>query len=237
MPIRRPVALRGRAVAAGAIGLLLCGACSADSLPTASAAPASALASDRPTPAPTPGPTPTPDPTPRFTNAADPELAALFPAAVNGIALVVPPVESFGLTPGDVGLAYGELGVRFETLAIAYADQPRLTVYAMRVDGPVTTDDLEPHLAAAGRYVGIAGLEREPWELTEAGGHRAWSRGGDNATAAGTVIYTWAAEEYVFLVIGVDDGMVRSVVAALPGEAPVLPSPSGGLPSASPSGG
>jgi hypothetical protein len=95
----------------------------------------------------------------------------------------------------------------------------------MRVDGdPVTAEDLEPHLASAGRYVGIAGLDREPWELVEAGGHRVWARPGDRATVAGTVIYTWAADEFVFLLIGANDLMNRSLVGALPGEPfPTLP--------------
>jgi len=242
MPIRRLVALRGRPAAVAGIALLLFSAgCSSDSVPSDSAAATSAAPTARATSVPTPRPTPTPEPTPRFTNAPDPELAALFPATVGGVPLVVAPVESFALTPGDVGLAYGELGVRFETLAIAYAEQPRLTVYAVRVDGPVTTEDLEPYLESAGRYVGIAGLERDPWELTEAGGHRVWMRAGDNATASGTVIYTWTDGEFVFLVIGVDDGMIRSLIAALPGEAPPTPPPapsgSGDVPSPSPAGG
>lgn len=240
MPIRRLVASRGRPAAVAAIALLLCVGCSAESVPTDSAPAVSTAPTARPTPAPTPRPTPTPDPTPRFTNAADPELAALFPESAGAVPLVVAPVESFALTPGDVGLAFGELGVRFETLAIAYSEQPRLTVYAVRVDGPVTTEDLEPYLASAGRYVGIAGLERAAWELTEAGGHRVWTRGGDNATAAGTVIYTWAGGEFVFLVIGVNDGMIRSLIAALPGETPPTPPPAASgsdAPSPSPAGG
>lgn len=240
MPMRRLVALCGRPAAVAAMALLVAAGCSAESVPTDSPAITSAAPTARPTPAPTPRPTPTPEPTPRFTNLPDPELSALFPASVNGVPLVVPPVESFGLTPGDVGLAYGELGVRFETLAIAYSEQPRLTVYAVRVDGPVTTDDLEPYLASAGRYVGIAGLDRESWELTEAGGHLVWTRGGDRATAVGTVIYTWAGDEFVFLVIGVNEAMIRSLIAALPGEPPPTPPPAASgsdAPSPSPAGG
>ncbi len=237
MSIRRLVALRGRPATAAAIVLLVSAACSADSTPSDAAPTTSTAPTPRPTPAPTPEPTPTPDPTPRFTNAPDPELAALFPASVNGVTLVVAPIESFALTPGDVGLAYGELGVRFETLAIAYSEQPRLTLYAVRVAGAVTTEDLEPYLATAGRYVGIAGLDRESWELTEAGGHRVWTRSGDRATAAGTVIYTWAGGEFVFLVIGVNDTVMRGLIAALPGEPfpTIQPVPSGsdGLPSPS----
>ena len=239
MSIRRLVALRGRPAAVAAIGLILCAACSADPTPSGSAPPPSSEPTARATPAPTPEPTPTPDPTPRFTNAPDPELAALFPASVGGVPLVVAPVETFALTPGDVGLVYGDLGVRFESLAIAYSEQPRLTVYAVRVDGPVTTDDLEPYLASAGRYVGIAGLQREPWELAEAGGHRVWTRSGDRATAAGTVIYTWAGDEFVFLVIGVNDIAIRGLIQTLPGEpfATVPAAPSSSAELASPSAG
>lgn len=241
MPIRRLAALRGRPAGAAAIALLLCAGCSADTTPSDSAPTTSTAPTARPTVAPTPEPTPTPAPTPRFTNGPDPDLAGLFPASVNGVPLVVAPVESFALTPGDVGLAYGELGVRFETLAIAYSEQPRLTVYAVRVDRPVTTAELEPYLASAGRYVGIAGLDREPWGLTEAGGHQVWTRPGDRATAAGTVIYTWAGDEFVFLVIGVNDTVNRGLIGALPGEPlptiPPAPSASGDLPSASGAGG
>ena len=35
---------------------------------------------------------------------------------------------------------------------------------------------------------------------------------------AGTHIYTWAADDYVFLLIGVDDQLNRAMLAALPGE-------------------
>ena len=63
-------------------------------------------------------------------------------------------------------------------------------------------------------------------------GHLVWVRPEDNATVAGTMIYTWAADEYVFLLIGVDDGVNRAIVAALPGEPPPTPSP---VPSRSPS--
>jgi hypothetical protein len=226
MPKRRPVAPRGRAAVVAGIAIALWAAgCSQQSVPSAAASPPAASPTQRPTPAPTPEPTPTPDPTPRFTNEPDPELAGLFPATVQGVPVVVAPTDSFALTPGDVGLAYGELGLRFSTLVIAYAEQPRLTVYAVRVEGePVTAEDLEPHLASAGRYVGIAGLDREPWELVEAGGHRVWMRPGDRATAVGTVVYTWAADEFVFLLIGTNDGVNRTLIRALPGEPfPTIP--------------
>jgi hypothetical protein len=178
------------------------------------------------TPVPLPTPTPTPQPTPRFTNEPDDELAALIPDTVAGVPVVVAPFDEFALTPGDIGLAYGEIGARFESLVLAYVEQPRVTLYAVRVDGEeVTTDDLEPHLATAGRYVGIAGLDPEPWERSEVGGHDVWVRPEDNATAAGTMIYTWAAGEYVFLLIGVDDAINQAIVAALPGEPPPSPTP------------
>ena len=193
------------------------------------------------TPMPTPVPTPTPEPTPRFTNEPDDELAALIPTEVNGVPVVVAPFDEFALTPGDIAIAYGEIGDRFASLALAYVEEPRATLYAMRVDGePVATRDLEPHLATAGRYVGIAGLDPEPWELGRAGGHRVWVRPEDNATAAGTMIYTWSSGEFVFLLIGVDDSVNRAIVAALPGErAPSpTPAPSGSAePSASPDDG
>ena len=178
------------------------------------------------TPAPTPSPTPTPAPTPRFTNEPDEELAALIPTRAGGVEVVVAPFDEFALTPGDIGLAYGEIGDRFESLALAYVPQPRTTLYAMRVDGePVSTDDLEPHLATAGRYVGIAGLDPDPWERAEAGGHLVWVRPEDNATAAGTMIYTWASDDLVFLLIGVDDTINRAIVEALPGEPAPSPTP------------
>jgi hypothetical protein len=187
------------------------------------------------TPVPTPEPTPTPAPTPRFTNEPDPDLASLLPATVNGAPLVVAPLDDFALTPGDIGLAYGEIGDRFSSLMLAYVEQPRLSLYAMRVDGdPVATEELESHLETAGRYVGIAGLWREPWELTDVDGSLAWARPEDNATAAGTIIYTWSSGEFVFLLIGVDDATNRALVAALPGEPAPTPTPEPTEPPASP---
>ena len=230
---------------AGAAGLALMAmvalaACSPPSpAPTSSGVPSDAMTSVPPTAVPTPSPTPTPEPTPRFTNEPDDELAGLIPTEAAGVEVVVAPFDEFGLTPGDVGLVYGEIGVRFESLALAYVTQPRTTLYAMRVDGdPVSTEDLEPHLATAGRYVGIAGLDPDPWVLSEAGGHHVWVRPEDNATAAGTMIYTWAAGEFVFLLVGVDDAVNRAIIEQLPGEpAPsATPVPSGSpSPAASPS--
>jgi hypothetical protein len=209
---------------------LLAAAC--DGTPTPTPSP-SAGPTARPTPEPTPEPTPAP--TPVFTNQPDPTLSALIPTEVGGRAVEQPPISEYGLTPGDIGqAAYGELGARFQTLVIAFVRSPRLSLYAMRVAAPaVTTPDLEPYLATAGRYVGIAGLHREPWELTAVAGHGVWVRPSDSATLPGTRVYTWAADEYVFLMIGVDDAQNQALLALLPGEAPPTPSPE---PSASPGG-
>ena len=223
----RPATLRP-AAAAGLLllAMLVAGCAEPDASPTPPPPRATPSPTASPTPPPTPEPTPTAAPTPRFTNEPDPELTGLLPETVNGVPLVVPGTDEFALTPGDFGLAYGELGVRFSSLAIAYVEQPRTSLYAVRVDGdPVSTEDLEPHLATAGRYVGIAGLDAEPWELVDAGGTLAWSRGEDNATAAGTMIYTWSSGEFVFLLIGVDDTVNRAVIAALPGEPAPTPTP------------
>ena len=207
-----------------ALALTSCGSTDPTDSPSPSTAGATPSASA--TAAPTPEPTPTPAPTPRFTNEPDDELAALIPTEANGVPVTIAPFDEFALTPGDIAIAYGELGNRFASLALAYVEQPRTTLYAIRVGGePVTTADLEPHLATAGRYVGIAGLDPEPWEQAEAGGHLVWVRPEDNATAAGTMIYTWASGEYVFLLIGVDDAVNRAIVAALPGEPAPSPTP------------
>ena len=233
----RPAGAASLALAA-AIAL---GACStADPDPTAEPTTAT-TAEPSATTAPTPEPTPTPAPTPRFTNEPDTALAELIPTEANGVAVVVAPFDEFALTPGDIGIAFGEIGDRFASLVLAYVPQPRTTLYAMRVDGdPVTTEDLEPHLATAGRYVGIAGLHREPWTLSEAGGHQVWVRPEDDATAAGTMIYTWSSGDLVFLLIGVDDAVNRAIVAALPGEPAPSPTPvpsGSAAPSPSASGG
>ncbi|HYN63239.1 MAG TPA: hypothetical protein VES36_01435, partial [Candidatus Limnocylindrales bacterium] len=53
----------------------------------------------------------------------------------------------------------------------------------------------------------------------------------DDATVAGTMIYTWAADGYVFLLIGVDDRLNRALFEALPGEKAHAATP---RPSASP---
>ena len=195
-------------------------ACSTtDSSPTPGSAAPRVQPSVSATPLPTPEPTPTPSPTPRFANVPDEELAGLIPVDLGGVPVVVAPFDEFALTPGDIGAAYGEIGDRFASLVLAYVERPRLTLYAMRVDGdPVRTEDLEPHLATAGRYVGIAGLDPDPWVEDVVAGNRVWTRPEDNATAAGTHLYTWSSGEYVFLLIGVDDALNRALVEALPGE-------------------
>ena len=130
------------------------------------------------------------------------------------------------MTPGDIGEVYGDIGLRFIALQVAYVESPRLSLYAMRLRPPFPpTRDLEPYLASAGQYVGIAGLHREPWKLQAVADRLVWVRPEDNATVAGTMIYTWAADEYVFLLIGVDDSLNRALLAALPGEPLPTPSP------------
>lgn len=185
-----------------------------------------ATGSVRASAAPSATPLPTALPTPQYTNPADAELSALIPEELAGVTIHVPPVEQFAITPGDVAEAYGDLGVRFTALQVAYVEEPRLSLYAMRVAAPaVRTEDLEPYLETAGRYVGIAGLVREPWELVEIGRRLAWVRPEDNATIAGTMVYTWAADDLVFLMIGVDDELNRALFRALPAEAAPTPTP------------
>ena len=230
MTITRLASLRPAGAASLALAAALTLAACATDDPTPSATPSPSASSAPPSPSvdptPEPTPTPTPAPTPRFTNEPDDELAGLIPTEANGLPVIVAPFDEFALTPGDVGVAYGEIGDRFASLALAYVEQPRTTLYAMRVDGdPVTTGDLEPHLATAGRYVGISGLDPEPWEAAEAGGHQVWVRPEDNATVAGTTIYTWSSGEYVFLLIGVDDAVNRAIISALPGEPAPSPTP------------
>jgi hypothetical protein len=196
--------------------------------PSLTAEPTASLA-----PVPTPTASPTPAPTPRFTNEPDPRLAELIPTEAAGAVVIVAPFDEFALTPGDVAVAFGEIGNRFSSLVLAYVEEPRTTLYAMRVDGPdVATEDLEPHLATAGRYVGIAGLDPEPWEADVVGGNQVWVRPEDNATAAGTHVYTWSSGDVVFLLIGVDERVNRAIIGQLPGEPAQTPRPD---PSRSPS--
>jgi len=209
------------AVLAAAIALSAC------STPDPSPTPPSEAPSTAPTPVPaTPEPTPTPAPTPRFTNEPDTALRNLIPTEAGGVEIVVAPFDEFALTPGDIAIAYGEIGDRFASLVLAYVSEPRTSLYAMRVDGePVATEDLEPHLATAGRYVGIAGLHREPWVSDVVGGNVVWTRPEDNATALGTHIYTWSSGEHLFLLIGTDDALNRSIIELLPGEPAPTPPP------------
>lgn len=178
------------------------------------------------TPSATPVAVATPQPTPQFTNPPDRELARLIPERAGNARVVVPPVDQFAYTPGDIAEAFGELGLRFTALQVAYVSEPRLSLFAMRVAPPeVSTEELEPHLETAGRYVGIAGLVREPWELKTISQRVVWVRPEDNATALGTHIYTWAAGEFVFLMIGVDEEVNRALFRALPGEPAPSPTP------------
>jgi len=223
----RPAGAAGLALVA-VVALLSCSTPQATPEPTVSALP-----TPTETPAPTPSPSPTPEPTPRYANEADPDLAALIPTQAGGAVVVVAPFDEVGLTPGDVAVAFGEIGNRFSSLVLAYVEEPRMTLYAMRVDGPeVTTEDLEPYLATAGRYVGIAGLDPEPWESAVVAGTQVWVRPEDTATAAGTHIYTWSSADVVFLLIGVDDTVNQAVIEQLPGEPAPTPTP---VPSRSPS--
>ena len=182
--------------------------------------------------APTPTPVPTPSPSPSYTNPPDAALEAIIPDTAGGAKVVKPASDQYGMTPGDIAPAFGEIGNRFRSLAVAYIEPRQLSLYAMRLEGdPVTTAALRPYLATAGRYVGIAGLHPEAWKRTTVGGNVVWVRPEDNATAAGTMIYTWAAQDYVFLMIGTDAKINAAMLAALPGEAAPTPSP---VPSRSP---
>jgi hypothetical protein len=240
MTISRLAALRlAGAASLGLAAAVALGACTtADASPTVAPTP-SLAASPTPRPTPTASPSPTPAPTPRYTNEPDPDLAALIPTDAAGVTVVVAPFDEFALTPGDVAVAFGEIGNRFASLVLAYVEEPRATLYAMRVDGEeVATRDLKPHLATAGRYVGIAGLDPEPWTSAVVARHRVWTRPEDNATAAGTHIYTWSSGDIVFLLIGVDDAVNRAIIEQLPGEPAPTPSPRpspAGSPSAEPS--
>lgn len=218
--MRQPRRFRLPIMAAVLVLTLATAACASSPSPTPSAGPSGSAG-------PTPTPLPTPEPTPRFTNEPDPSLSGLIPDALGAATVVKPDSTVYGLTPGDIGqAAYGELGLRFQSLVIAFVREPRLSLYAMRVNGqPVQTEDLEPYLATAGRYVGIAGLERDPWELKAVGDHWTWVRPSDSATLVGTTVYTWADLQYVFLMIGVDDTQNQAMLALLPGEPPPSPSP------------
>ena len=84
-------------------------------------------------------------------------------------------------------------------------NDPRLSLYAARVEQPLpTTRQLEPYLETAGRYVGIAGLHREPWRYRRIDGRVTWERPEDNATVAGTHLHL-GRRRLRLLLIGVDD--------------------------------
>jgi hypothetical protein len=231
MPRTRPDAARRRraiqtrhATTLSALLLIVAGCTFASPTPTPSPSPV-------PTPVATPTPEPTPEPTPIFTNVPDPALVALIPTEAAGQVVQVPAITEFSITPGDIGEVYGEIGARFRSLQIAYISRPRLSLYAMRMNPPrVTTADLKPYLAAAAEYVGIAGLHPEAWKLQTVAGHVVWVRPEDNATLPGTRVYSWVADDLVFLMIGVDEAQNLAMLAGLPGEAPPTPSP---LPSTS----
>lgn len=174
----------------------------------------------------TPTPTPTPQPTPRYTNPPDPQLSALIPTRLRGTAVSKPAFNTYGLTPGDFGSMFGDLGLRFQALALAYVIKPRLSLYAARVDAPpVETSELKPYLAAAGEYLGVHGLHPEAWKAAVVAGHQVWTRGEDTATLAGTTFYCWSAGQYVFLLTGSNDTFNRAMVAALPGQPAPTPTP------------
>ena len=176
-----------------------------------------------PTPPPTPRPTPTPSATPTYTNLPDPELRAVIPEEIGGATVVVP--EEIALTPGDVGTVFGEYGTRFRSLVIGFTEEPRLTIFAMRVDPPqVRTRQLRPLLPGIGQYLGISDLDPEAWTLRDVAGTDVWVREGDAATSPGTQVYTWAREDLVFLMIGTDEQHNLAAIAALTGVQTPTPS-------------
>jgi hypothetical protein len=145
---------------------------------------------------------------------------------VAGATVQIPSITQFAITPGDIGEVYGEIGDRFRSLQLAFVSRPRLSLYAMRVNPPLpTTADLEPYLAEAARYVGIAGLHREPWTKQTIANHVVWVRPEDDATLKGTHVYTWAAGDFVFLMIGVNEAQNLAMLGGLPGEPPPTPTP------------
>jgi hypothetical protein len=226
MPIPSRAAARLRLPATLGMVVALTAASTGCSQPPESSPTPQATPSASGTPLPTPSPTPTPGPTPTFTNPPDAALVALIPTTILGHPVVIPAVTEFALTPGDIGLIFGELGDRFRALQVAFVERPRLSLYVVHMDAPfAATVDLEPYLAAAGEYVGIAGLHRDPWQLTTIGDHVIWVRPGDSATLPGTMVYTWATGGYVFLMTGVDQAQNLAMLAALPGEPPPSPTP------------
>jgi len=222
MPIRQ----RGLAAV---VAVTLTGCSVADLLPIATPSPTpSPTASPSPTPLPTPSPTPspTPLPTPTYTNEPDPELSALIPDSVGGATIVKPPPTAFGITPGDIGEAFGEIGLSFKTLVIGHVAESRTALYAMRRAEPSgETADLRPHLVEIGRYLGISGTDAD-WRLVTIGGNVSWMRSGGASNLRGTTVYTWLTDDYAFLLIGGNDSLNRAIVAALPGKPAATPAPS-----------
>lgn len=237
--LRRPASTL--ALTAALAVALIATACSSSS-PTPSTSP-----TGRASLGPTPSAVPTPEPTPSYTNPADPALTALIPTRIAGAAVSVPPPSDFALTPGDFGGVFGDIGVRFDALALAYVEKPRMSLYAVHVWGaPVDTADLRPYLGAAGQYIGVNGLHPEAWKAAVVNGNRVWMRGEDVATLPKTTFYCWSSGEYLFLLVGSSDAANQAMVAALPGQPAPTPTPvpsgtpgataSAGSPGASPSG-
>jgi hypothetical protein len=238
MSIPRSAAARPsfRTACALTVAALIAAGCGTTGSPTPRAStPPSASGAGSASPIASASPSPTPLPTPYYTNPPDAELSALIPTELLGMKVTVPAPDQFAYTPGDIGAVFGDIGLRFRALQVAFVPRPHsLSLYAMRMTEPfVTTAQLEPYLATAAQYVGINGLHRDPWKLETIGGRVVWTRPEDDATAAGTMIYTWASGPYVFLMIGIDDALNQAMLAALPGEAAPTPTP---RPSRSPAG-
>jgi len=224
-PRPRPVAVArrlARILAAALVPLVLV-ACSSSTTPSGSP--------DLPspsgvTPAPTPSPPPTPRPTPDYSSHPDPTLEALIPKEVKGAPVVVPDPTSFGVSPGDFGSVFGDLGLRFQSLVVAYVVQPRLSLYAVRVGGaPVDTEELRPYLVMASVYIGASDRDPARWKAAVVDGNRVWTRGEDEATLAGTTFYCWSSGEYVFLITGSSDATNQAMIGALPGQPAPTPTP------------
>ena len=181
----RPAAIRPAfATLTLVVALTACGTTTPSSSASGPANPSPTNAVASPSALPSRAP-PTPRPTPTYTNPPDPELAGLIPTRLRGATVVIPPTSEFAMTPGDFAPAYGDLGLQFRALQVAYVNDPRLSLYAARVEQPLpTTRQLEPYLETAGRYVGIAGLHREPWRYRRIDGRVTWERPEDNATVA-----------------------------------------------------
>jgi len=228
MPIPRPAACQRGApsvLAAALTSVLAVVLAACGTTPTDSAQPSGSSVGG-----PSATPLPTSVPTPFFSNVPDPALIALIPTELAGRTVTIPPIADFGLTPGDIGEVYGEIGVRFRSLQLVFIGRPHLlSLYAVRMDPAfATTNDLEPYLAAAGEYVGVAGLHREPWTLRVIGGHLVWARPGDDAMITGATVYAWATQGFLFLMVGVEQAQDAAMIAALPGEAGPGASPSAG---------